>query len=119
MVCISLHFSCEIVSKNHQGQNFLVQVEEDVPQYSGVAPAQTPSVSIRSKRNKRQRSSSVVKSEGNNVLRSSESSLGIPLSRSPFSIDGAQVGSDIDRNSPIGFQGIYGGNEVRRLRDGE
>lgn len=49
-----LRFRIEDVSKNHQGQDFCVKVESSNPL---VAPGYTPSVSVRSKRNKRQRTS--------------------------------------------------------------
>mmetsp|Transcript_27332 Transcript_27332/g.38445 ORF Transcript_27332/g.38445 Transcript_27332/m.38445 type:complete len:788 (-) Transcript_27332:1140-3503(-) len=53
----TLRFRIEDVSKNHQGQDFIVQISTDDKLYdmNDVAPAYTPSVSIRSKRNKRQR----------------------------------------------------------------
>lgn len=119
---LNLCFQTTTVSKNHQGQNFMVQVEEDSPQYSGVAPAITPSVSIRSKRNKRQRTTSAGKNDGMTSQRLSESPHplgGIPMSRSPFSNDGGQGGNDFDLMAPLGFRGCAGPREVQKLREGK
>lgn len=51
----TIRFRIEDVSKNHQGQKFCVKVEADAKKFKDVAPAYTPSVSVRSKRNKRSR----------------------------------------------------------------
>lgn len=53
----ALQFRIEDVSKNHQGMDFTVQVSADVRTAADVAPGYSPVVSVRSKRNKRQRSS--------------------------------------------------------------
>jgi len=53
---VKLRYRIEDVSKNHQGQNFVVQVRHDTRQ--DVAPCYSPAVVIRSKRNKRQKTSS-------------------------------------------------------------
>jgi len=52
-----LRFRIEDVSKNHQGQGFIVQIKADTSKGTNddIAPSFTPSVSVRSKRNKRQR----------------------------------------------------------------
>jgi hypothetical protein len=55
-----IRFRVEDVSKNHQGQDFVLDVGPD-PKAKGfkdVAPAYTPSVNVRSKRNKRSRNPS-------------------------------------------------------------
>lgn len=54
----SLRFRIDDVSKNHQGQDFRVEVAPDtrIKGFKDVAPGFSPPVSIRSKRNKRQRS---------------------------------------------------------------
>jgi len=103
----------------------MVQVEEETSQYSGIAPALTPSVSIRSKRNKRQRTTSSGKSDGSSAPRFLEGThthplTGNPMSRSPFSMEASSMGvQEMDRVSPIGFQGISDDREVQRLRDGK
>ncbi|GAX11739.1 hypothetical protein FisN_7Lh120 [Fistulifera solaris] len=50
-----LRFRVEDVSKNHQGQNFVLKIQPKA-EIVDIAPAWTPAVAIRSKRNKRQRS---------------------------------------------------------------
>lgn len=53
----TIRFRIEDVSKNHQGQNFVVHVAADTSRGNNddVASIYAPSVSVRSKRNKRQR----------------------------------------------------------------
>jgi len=52
----TVRFRIEDVSKNHQGQDFVLQVAPDYRKgFFDIAPGFTPSVSVRSKRNKRQR----------------------------------------------------------------
>ena len=56
----TVRFRIEDVSKNHQGQDFVLQIAPDYRKgFLDVAPGLTPSVSVRSKRNKRQRTSTV------------------------------------------------------------
>jgi hypothetical protein len=52
-----IRFRVEDVSKNHQGQDFVLQVGPDSSSkgFRDVAPAYTPAVNVRSKRNKRSR----------------------------------------------------------------
>lgn len=57
-----LRFRVEDVSKNHQGQNFVVKIQPKA-EILDIAPAWTPAVAIRSKRNKRQRSHSTNPAE--------------------------------------------------------
>ena len=53
-----ISFRIEDVSKNHQGMAFKLEISPDSPRTaSDIAPGFSPAVSIRSKRNKRQRSS--------------------------------------------------------------
>ena len=53
-----ISFRIEDVSKNHQGMAFKLEISPDSPRTaSDIAPGFSPPVSIRSKRNKRQRSS--------------------------------------------------------------
>mmetsp|Transcript_31160 Transcript_31160/g.35953 ORF Transcript_31160/g.35953 Transcript_31160/m.35953 type:complete len:698 (+) Transcript_31160:358-2451(+) len=49
----NIRFRIEDVSKNHQGQSFIVEICADSTKYPHVAPGYTRSVSVRSKRNKR------------------------------------------------------------------
>ena len=51
----SIRFRIEDVSKNHQGQDFKVEVLADSSRFADIAPICTPTVSVRSKRSKRQR----------------------------------------------------------------
>jgi hypothetical protein len=55
-----IRFRVEDVSKNHQGQDFIMEVGTDpkVKGFKDVAPAYTPPVNVRSKRNKRSRKES-------------------------------------------------------------
>jgi len=55
---VVISFRIEDVSKNHQGMAFKLEIAPDSPRTaSDIAPGISPPVSIRSKRNKRQRSS--------------------------------------------------------------
>ena len=55
-----VRYRIEDVSKNHQAQDFLLQIgpERGTKGYKDVAPAYTPAVNVRSKRNKRSRGAS-------------------------------------------------------------
>ncbi|KAG7346016.1 hypothetical protein IV203_005083 [Nitzschia inconspicua] len=55
-----VRFRVEDVSKNHQGQDFILQIapEPKTKGFKDVAPAYTPAVNVRSKRNKRSRNNS-------------------------------------------------------------
>jgi hypothetical protein len=74
-----LRYRVEDVSKNHQGQDFILKIAPDTrsKRYKDIAAVYTPAVNIRSKRNKRSRGSSTrlssVKSGNDNVGRSSDS----------------------------------------------
>mmetsp|Transcript_10643 Transcript_10643/g.31111 ORF Transcript_10643/g.31111 Transcript_10643/m.31111 type:complete len:796 (+) Transcript_10643:32-2419(+) len=63
-----LRFRVEDVSKNHQGQNFCLKVAPDIgtKRYKDIAPAFTPAVNVRSKRNKRSRGGSNRQPSGRN-----------------------------------------------------
>ena len=52
-----LRYRVEDVSKNHQGQDFILKIAPDTrtKRYKDIAPAFTPAVNVRSKRNKRSR----------------------------------------------------------------
>lgn len=74
-----LRFRVEDVSKNHQGQDFILKIAPDTrsKRYKDIASAYTPAVNIRSKRNKRSRGGSTRQSSGKsgneNAGRSSDS----------------------------------------------
>lgn len=73
-----LRFRVEDVSKNHQGQDFILKITPDTrsKRYKDIAPAYTPAVNVRSKRNKRSRGGStrVSGKPGNDIPgRSSDS----------------------------------------------
>lgn len=55
-----IRFRVEDVSKNHQGQDFVLQIspEPKTKGFKDIAPAYTPAVNVRSKRNKRSRNPS-------------------------------------------------------------
>jgi hypothetical protein len=55
-----VRFRVEDVSKNHQGQDFVLQIapEPKTKGFKDIAPAYTPAVNVRSKRNKRSRNPS-------------------------------------------------------------
>lgn len=55
-----VRYRIEDVSKNHQAQDFLLQIgpERGTKGYKDIAPAYTPAVNVRSKRNKRSRGAS-------------------------------------------------------------
>lgn len=56
----TIRFRIEDVSKNHQGQDFVLRIAPDARKgFFDIAPGFTPSVSVRSKRNKRTRAGSV------------------------------------------------------------
>jgi len=61
-----LRFRVEDVSKNHQGQDFILKIAPDTrsKRYKDIAPAFTPAVNVRSKRNKRSRGGSNRNSTG-------------------------------------------------------
>ena len=73
-----LRYRVEDVSKNHQGQDFILKIAPDThsKRYKDTAPAFTPAVNVRSKRNKRSRNSnrqSSGKAGNDHVGRSSDS----------------------------------------------
>lgn len=84
----NVRFRIEDVSKNHQGQDFLLQISPDYRKgFHDIAPGFTPTVSVRSKRNKRQRSSIVhgrAEKRGSSPVQHSEgSSSGRPFGEHP------------------------------------
>ena len=104
----TLKFRVDDVSKNHQGQDFRVEVAPDANAkgFQDVAPGFSPAVSIRSKRNKRQRLGSTSRSEPS---RYSTSPISSQQARMPGSMrDEPLLGSDAPP-----FRGV----EVSRLRD--
>lgn len=112
-----LRFRVEDVSKNHQGQNFIVEVAplEAEEGFADVAPAYTPSVSVRSKRNKRQRQTSLSGQMGVSSQEESGTSKGPPGSASvgvkpPYKPGGTAS----SQSQPEGFSGVA---DVPRLRE--
>ena len=61
-----LRFRVEDVSKNHQGHSFVLQIGpvNHMTAFKDIAPAYTPAVSVRSKRNKRSRGSNIPRGGG-------------------------------------------------------
>lgn len=59
-----IRFRIEDVSKNHQGQNFILRIAADKKDEHAVAPGYSPAVSVRSKRNKRHRVTNSLTSGG-------------------------------------------------------
>jgi hypothetical protein len=52
---VKIRFRVEDVSKNHQGQDFVLMISPKGGEFNDIAPGISPAVTIRSKRNKRQR----------------------------------------------------------------
>lgn len=59
-----IRFRIEDVSKNHQGQSFVVKINAEKKGDREIAPGFTPGVSVRSKRNKRHRASNSMTGSG-------------------------------------------------------
>lgn len=80
-----VRFRVEDVSKNHQGQDFTLKLGTDAKAkgFKDVAPAYTPSVNIRSKRNKRSRKESFPSDRADKILS--------PNSRARLSYDDRDV----------------------------
>jgi hypothetical protein len=81
-----IRFRIEDVSKNHQGQNFILRVAADKRDEHAVAPGFSPAVSVRSKRNKRHRVSSSLTSGGRGT-QGPESSSPTMMRSSPIYAD--------------------------------
>ena len=108
----ALRFRIEDVSKNHQGQNFKVLISSDCVIFGNVVPACTPSVSVRSKRNKRGRLNRFIESpcDGN----STSNSHPVRSLTNYVSVAKRRSLSD-NRFLTEGFQNL---NDVRHLREG-
>ena len=101
-----IRFRVEDVSKNHQGQDFKLQISPD-PKAKGfkdVAPGYTPAVSVRSKRNKRARNMS---SSSRGVSSSSDNRRASPVGRTRSAYDDP----NIHHETP--FEGL----DINRLRE--
>ena len=101
-----IRFRVEDVSKNHQGQDFKLEVGPD-PKAKGfkdVAPGYTPAVSVRSKRNKRARNMS---SSSRAASSSSDNRRSSPVGR----IRSSYEDSNLHHESP--FEGL----DINRLRE--
>lgn len=99
----SVQFRIEDVSKNHQGQNFKLEITPDVSKVYDIASTCTPPVSIRSKRNKRLRSSNSRNESGEKYSPPHPSLRGGMGGISPF--------AGFDKNF-----GLTGVPDVERLR---
>ena len=100
-----IRFRVEDVSKNHQGQDFKLQVGTD-PKAKGlrdIAPGYSPAVSVRSKRNKRTRNSSTGSRTGSAERRSS-----------PIPARARGLYDDPAVHHP---ESIFESSEIHRLRD--
>lgn len=123
-----VRFRVEDVSKNHQGQDFVLQVgpESKSKSFRDIAPAYTPAVNVRSKRNKRSRNSSMPRgvkdmpSGGGGYDRTSPAVSRPRLAYNPDHASAAGLGGE----SIFGGGGGVGGGgpgvqlvDSRRLRD--
>jgi hypothetical protein len=106
-----IRFRVEDVSKNHQGQDFVLQVGPDSSSkgFKDVAPAYTPAVNVRSKRNKRSRNP--------NLPRLKDPSEG-GRSTSPPAVSRPRLtyGGDQD-SSPSQRDTSFQGQDIGRLRE--
>lgn len=101
-----IRFRVEDVSKNHQGQDFCVKISANK-----VGPGVTPPITIRSKRNKRNRlSSSAIPSSGSKHQRLSSSSSHI------LSMNATLSGATNSRMSGIGG-GALASNNLARVQE--
>ena len=78
-----IRFRIEDVSKNHQGQDFCVKISA-----SRIAPGMTPPVTVRSKRNKRNRLSSTTTSSSEGPAAQRSSALNVPFGSSVAAFGG-------------------------------
>lgn len=107
-----------VVSKNHQGQNFKLYIEADNDGTSDIAPVCSPTVSVRSKRNKRQRTMSSGKHDTSNQ-RSDSSIFSVNIgsqSQGQFidkSKDNPLIGTSVPRINNFG-QDI----DIQKLHEG-
>lgn len=105
----NVRFRIEDVSKNHQGQDFLLKIAPDYRKgFFDIAPGFTPSVSVRSKRNKRQRSS-VVQSRADKRGSS-------PVQHSETTSGGRPFGGEQPPRSAWGAEGLPT-SDPQRLRE--
>jgi hypothetical protein len=95
-----IRFRVEDVSKNHQGQSFMLRVAaEKKDGLEAIAPGFTPSVSVRSKRNKRHRATNSMTSGGRGPT-GADSSSPTMMRSSPMYADQANLtleGADSNR----------------------
>jgi hypothetical protein len=111
----TLRFRIDDVSKNHQGQDFRLEVAPGPSGkgYHHVAPAYTPAVSVRSKRNKRQRADASSKSE--QTMQTSPIPLK-PAARGPPSEQSREI--DVPFNSVSrGIDALFTGVDTHRLQE--
>lgn len=114
-----LRFRVEDVSKNHQGQDFILKVAPDTrsKRYKDIAPAFTPAVNVRSKRNKRSRGNSNRQSSGkagnDNAGRSSDSPS---ATRQRLTGSFGTGGQETLRSGPGGQNVSFNPADVNRLQ---
>ena len=96
-----IRFRVEDVSKNHQGQNFVVKVSPVMGAIKDVAPVFTPPVSVRSKRNRQKQRPSVAR----------------PSEQPPAELNLPTPPSDSGRRSSVSETGIFEGADPIRLRN--
>jgi len=122
-----VRFRVEDVSKNHQGQDFKLEVSADTSKFGDVAPVCTPSVSVRSKRNKRQRSS-IQTSDQQSTASATETDFAPSRPGAPFtsrqlsaSRDPPQSSGTFRHTSPSASQrgsgSLTGVSDLTKLRD--
>jgi len=113
-----LRYRVEDVSKNHQGQDFILKIAPDTrsKRYKDIASAFTPEVNVRSKRNKRSRGGSNRQSSGkagNDHAGRSSDSPSATRQRLSGSFGGAQ---DSIRSGPGGQRLSLNPNDTNRLQ---
>jgi len=114
-----LRFRVEDVSKNHQGQDFILKIAPDTrsKRYKDIAAAFTPAVNVRSKRNKRSRGSTGRQSSGkagnDNTGRSSDSPS---ATRQRLSGSFGAGGQDALRSGPGGQNVRLNPGDANRLQ---
>ncbi len=113
-----LRFRVEDVSKNHQGQDFILKIAPDTrsKRHKDIASAFTPAVNVRSKRNKRSRGGSNRQSSGkagNDHAGRSSDSPSATRQRLSGSFGGAQ---DSIRSGPVGQRLSLNPTDANRLQ---
>eukprot|EP00522_Entomoneis_paludosa_P015027 CAMPEP_0172457494 /NCGR_PEP_ID=MMETSP1065-20121228/22650_1 /TAXON_ID=265537 /ORGANISM="Amphiprora paludosa, Strain CCMP125" /LENGTH=627 /DNA_ID=CAMNT_0013211281 /DNA_START=155 /DNA_END=2035 /DNA_ORIENTATION=- len=98
-----VRYRVEDVSKNHQGQNFVVRISPGKGSIRDIAPAYTPPVSVRSKRNRQKQKST---GRQNPLQDQTPGDLSLPTPT-----------SDSGRRSSFGEHRLFEGTDPVRLRN--